>query len=321
MIRRLTLTTTESHRGMRLDDALAGWLPQALGRPLSKTALRRLIMAGAVSVAGRPLRQAGRSLLPGARLEALVRLDLLPGDGPARDVPFALEPKQVLYEDDALIVVDKPPGLPTQPTVDPQRPSLYGIVKRHLAERGGPEPYLGLHQRLDRDTSGVVLFTKDPAANAGLAAQFAGRSVEKTYHALTRRPPRLPPPSWRVSSRLAAVGRGRARVETVRSGGALAETGFALLETHAGGLVVEARPRTGRKHQIRVHLAEAGLPILGDDLYGAPRTSGAPVVPRLMLHAARLALRHPLSGARIAIESPDPPDFAATLRALRAGRR
>jgi RluA family pseudouridine synthase len=209
-------------------------------------------------------------------------------------------------------VVDKPPGLPTQPTVDAARPHLFGAVKRYLEARGRPS-YLGMHQRLDRDTSGVVVFTTDPRANAGLAAQFEQRGLEKTYLALTRRPPRLPPASWRASSPLTA---GRGPRVTSGAGGAAAETAFRRVETLPQALLVEARPRTGRKHQVRVHLADGGLPILGDDVYGTP-TSDPTRVPRLMLHAWRLDFRHPLTAAALALESPLPADFTSALACLR----
>jgi RluA family pseudouridine synthase len=210
--------------------------------------------------------------------------------------------------------VDKPPGLATHATADPSRPHLTGLVTAHLVARGHPAPYLGVHQRLDRDTSGVVLFAKAAAANPGLARAFAGREVEKTYHALTTLPAVPAPSRWRVRGRLAPSG--KRRMVTVESGGQEAETGFHLLESHPGGLLVEAAPRTGRKHQIRVHLAEAGMPILGDEVYGSP----SPQAPRLMLHAFRLGLPHPLTGEPLVIESSHPRDFEDALSRMRRAR-
>jgi len=291
--------------GDRLDAVLGRFLPRAVGQSLSKSTLRRFIVGGAVSVGGRPLRRAGMPVREGLRLEVRLRPDAL-RPRLAGDRPVTIDAGHVLFEDDVLLAVDKPPGLPTQPTVDPARPSLYGLVKTFLERRSGAPPgsaYLGLHQRLDRDTSGVVLFTKAAGVNAAVAALFSGRKVEKAYHALTARPARLPPRTWSVEGSL---------------GGVAARTEFRLLEALPHGLLVEARPVTGRKHQVRVHLAQGGMPILGDALHG--QRASSPLAPRLMLHAARLRLRHPLTGLELAIESPRPADFAEALEALRAVR-
>jgi len=275
------------------------WLTEALGRVPPRSAVRRLIMAGALRVNGRPCRAPGRLVDAGQRLEAAVRGDLRRRAAP----PVVLGPERILYEDAVLIAIDKPPGLPTVATADPARPHLAGLVAALLAARDGEEApaSLGVHQRLDRDTSGVVLFAKDAAANPGLAAQFAARAVEKVYLALTSRPARLPPARWRAE-------------EPVDDAARPAVTDLAVREVLPGGLVVEARPRTGRKHQIRIHLARAGVPILGDPTYGGRAAHRAP---RLMLHASRLALRHPVTGAPVSVTSPLPRDFVAACAALR----
>ena len=258
-------------------------------------------MAGGLRVRGRPLRAPGRRIDGGAALELIVRPELV-----RRDLgPSSLDEAHILYEDDALIAVDKPPGLATVPSADLRRPSLVGLVEgllRSRARGGRSAPRsLGVHQRLDQDTSGVVLFVKDPAANAGLAAQFAAHTVEKTYLALTERPARLPPKAWRRDDMV---------------GDRPAVTDFVVAEVLARGLLVEAHPRTGRKHQVRVHLADAGMPLLGDRRYGGE--SGE--APRVMLHAARLSLRHPLTDAPLSVESPFPVDFRVVLEARRAPR-
>lgn len=301
--------------GRRLDDVVAAWIATRLGRAEPRSAVRRFIMAGAISVGGRPARRPGLLLVQGALLELRVRPEALERERtPPQGSPALL---RILYEDDALLAVDKPAGLPTVPTADPRRPHLVGLVKDLLARRAGgsappeDEPYLGVHQRLDRDTSGIVLFARDRAANKGLAEAFAAHAVLKTYRALTRRRKAAPPRSWTVENRLGPAGRGKGpRIASLPAGGQVAETEFQVLEVFSSGLLVEAHPRTGRKHQIRVHLAEAGLPILGDILYGGSRAGGAS---RVMLHAARLCFVHPLSGHDIVIESPDPEDFRQVL--------
>ena len=263
-------------------------------------------MAGGLRVRGLPLRAPGRLIDAGVPLELIVRPELVRRD----DEPSSLEARRVLYEDDALIAVDKPPQLPTVASADPRRASLVGLVESLLRSRaasGSSPGHLGVHQRLDQDTSGVVLFAKDPAANPDLAAQFGAHAVEKTYLALTARPRRMPPKTWRSET---AVDGPRAAGPSTRA----AVTDFVIRDVFERGLFVEARPRTGRKHQIRIHLAEAGMPILGDRRYGGDTAAA----PRVMLHAARLQLRHPLTGVPVSLESPLPSDFRAVLDGLAA---
>lgn len=252
-------------------------------------------MAGAVRRRGLPLRQPGLPVAPGWVLELVVDPTRL---GPRRpDRAFALSAPDVLYEDGILLAIAKPAGLPSVPTADPSRPSLVQAATAWLAERGQGS-YLAVHQRLDRETSGVVLFARDARANAALASAFAERRVEKTYVALTARGARAPAVLFRVTSPI----EGRAAL-----------TDVAVRRRLRDALLVEARPRSGRKHQVRIHLARVGLPILGDERYGS---RGAPRAARLMLHALRLELRHPISGRRLRIECPPPADFRALISAL-----
>jgi RluA family pseudouridine synthase len=305
-VRRLVRRVSSTDAGSRLADVLARWLPQALGRPVPMARVRAVVSAGAVRVDGAVLRAAGRPVRAGQRVEAIVRPELLRPRAERSDRPFHLTPSALLFRDDVLLAVDKPPGLPTHPTADPSRPSLVEHVERYL--RGtGARAYVAVHQRLDRDTSGVVVFATDPRANEGLARAFERREVEKTYLALTVRPDPAPPRHLRISAPLGAGG-GRARP---------AETEVVIRETLADGLLVEARPLTGRKHQVRVHLAQAGMAILGDAVYG----SAGGRAPRLMLHARRLALPHPSTGEPLVIESPLPADFEAVLARLRSEGR
>ena len=301
--RRIGRTVSADESGLRLDRLVEGWVAAALEGPVSRAAVRRMVMAGAVRVAGRPLRRPGATVPAGVRVEVLADPARLRPDPAERETALRFGPERFLYRDAYLLAVDKPAGLPMHATADAARPNLYDLVKARLRAEGG-EPYLGLHQRLDRDTSGVVLFTLDPEANAPLARAFAtGVGVAKTYHALCARPARRVPEHWRVSGPLGGDG-------------PQADTAFRLLRTLPHALLVEARPSTGRKHQIRIHLAEGGLPILGDGRYGSRDRS----VPRVMLHAHRLDLAHPLTGAPLAVTSPDPPDFRERLVTRPAGR-
>ncbi|OFZ18283.1 MAG: hypothetical protein A2X94_07470 [Bdellovibrionales bacterium GWB1_55_8] len=226
-------------------------------------------------------------------------------------------PDRILYEDDDLIIVNKPAKLPTQPTLDESRDNLFAAVKRFLAQRDKvAQPYVGLHHRLDRDTSGVVLFTKSSRANVGIANAFSSHQAVKVYLALSERAPGRPMPlQWKVQNHLgrAKVSGKKARFTAVHSGGDFAHTDFKLLEEFPGAFLVEARPKTGRTHQIRVHLAEAGYPILGDLHYGAKAGRSK----RIMLHAASLTLPHPIHQTEISIHSPLPEDFQECLQASR----
>lgn len=320
---------TRSEDGQRLDATVAAWLARALGYPLSRAVVRKIIMAGAVRLNGRPVRRPG--LVLGADVKLHARIDaaaLPPFQG--EDAGADREPPAVLYEDDDLIAVAKPAGLVMHATADPHRPDLFTAVRQLLAARparargAGPLPYLGLHHRLDVGTSGVVLFTKRERANHSLAAQFERGEVNKVYHAIACGSRHAPAAAWRIESRLATSGGGRrARMQTVQTGGVHAATGFTVLEEFALALLVEARPETGRKHQVRAHLADAGMPILGDSRYGGPRQAGTCTAARVMLHASRLSLRHPTTGQPLGLTCPYPPDFAALLDCLRqqhAGR-
>jgi RluA family pseudouridine synthase len=294
--------------GRRLDEWTQDWMAQALGRAVSRSEVRRWIMAGAVRMDGAAPRRPAIPLLVGRRVLAALRSEAWQ----KLDPPSArLLAADLLFEDDWVVAVSKPAGIPTHETADPRRPHLVGLLTELLSSRTpagsdrGPVR-LGIHQRLDRDTSGVILFTRNRAADADLARQFAGRETVKTYHALTTRPERLPPRAWSV--RIPISPRPGLTQE--------AETDFRLVEALPGGLLVEARPRTGRKHQIRVHLAEGGLPILGDERHGRATPEG-PQAPRLMLHASRLELRHPATGEPLVIESPWPADFGSVLDRFR----
>jgi 23S rRNA pseudouridine1911/1915/1917 synthase len=308
--------TTGAHATKRVDQVLAEWLPEKLGRPVSKAKIRKLIMAGAVYLNGRPLRIASKTLSPDARIEAYIDLEKLLGDSTSRDKKFELTADCILFEDEDLIVVDKPPGLPAHPTVDQSRDSLFAAVRRFMLKRDrDAEPYLGVHQRLDRDTSGVVLFTKSQRVNAKVSELFASHEIVKTYQAVTIPTNRKLPRQWTINNYLGKIASKskRAKYGAVKADGELAETSFRVIAEYGRGTWIEAIPKTGRTHQIRVHLSEYGLPILGDDLYG---TMHSELAPRLMLHAVQLKFLHPITGREMSIESPPPADFRECLHRI-----
>jgi len=289
-VRRLTLLATPADAGERIDRFIA-----ARGG-ISRGLARRALDAGGVFLDGRRCKVAGRTLHPGQRV--IVNLEeggRAPGEAPA------LGRARLLYADEAIAVVDKPAGVPSQPTLTSDRGTL---PERVAALLGTP---VMLVHRLDRETSGVTVFARTRAAAAALAEAFRTGGPEKTYLALCARAP--DPPAGRIDLPL-GKDPGRPGLRKVDAGGDAAATGYRTLRCGPRAALVEARPETGRTHQIRVHLAHLGAPLLGDARYGGPRRVGEEAVPRVMLHALRLELDHPVTGARLVLEAPVPADLA-----------
>lgn len=205
----------------------------------------------------------------------------------------------IVHADDAIVVVDKPAGVPSQ-AADPERPD--DVVTRLRAHLGGA--YLGVHQRLDRDTSGLLVFARRKESNAALAAQFEGRSVQKTYLACVEGWPRGRDRA--VLRDALAEGRdGAMRIVPPRSRSAKeAVTRVTVAGRSGNRAMLELTLETGRTHQARVQLAHAGAPIAGDSLYGGARA------PRLLLHASGLSFAHPAGGKRVRFASPAPAEMA-----------
>jgi 23S rRNA pseudouridine955/2504/2580 synthase/23S rRNA pseudouridine1911/1915/1917 synthase len=217
----------------------------------------------------------------------------------------------LLHEDAALLAVAKPSGLPSHATPDPFRDHLTAAVARLLSQRDGTAGYLGLVHRLDADTSGLVLFARSEAGMRALSAAFQQRTVQKTYLALALSPTNGSVQAGLVRNHLRDFGKGDRPVRAVRSGGDRAETALDFPVQSERGVLVVAQPKTGRRHQIRVHLADLGLPILGDRLYGDETAA-----PRLMLHAWRLAFPHPDTGLVLHLACLPPADFVARAHQL-----
>lgn len=301
-----TIIVSAAQAGARLDRIVADGLAAA-GHDLGRKAVQRLIVAGAVTVNGRERTHPSAAMEAGYRVVCKLAdtASVAPPAGPP------LTEASIRYEDEWLIIVDKPAGMPTHATIDPARAHLHGelaalLARRNAAVDGAEPPYLAIHHRLDRDTTGLVLFAKDRAVNPALAAAFAEHRVLKQYLAVSRGAQRQP--SWTVRDHLGRISpRNRpAQYGAVQSGGEYAETAFRVHRDLADGrLVIEARPLTGRTHQIRVHLAGVGLPIVGDRLYGG--TPG----PRVLLHAWRLIVPHPVRGGTFTVQCDPPADFPA----------
>ncbi|HLV22793.1 MAG TPA: RluA family pseudouridine synthase [Polyangiaceae bacterium] len=304
----------------RVDKALARRMPET-----SRATLQRYIEEGRVSVDGRGCRPKDR-VAPGAVIE------VEPGPPPASAAePDPSVPFSVLFEDEHLIVVDKPAGVVMHPARGHHGGTLVnGLLARPGFSRAPVDPrdplgFLrpGIVHRLDKDTSGVLVVAKQPAAREGLKAQLSARTVERVYWALTCGTPR----TGTLSTLHARDPRSRLRFTSRTDSGRPAITHVRVLETlvAGGAALVECRLQTGRTHQIRVHLAEqAKAPILADALYGQPCPQPfvrevAEQLGRQALHAGVLGFIHPVTGAPLRFERPLPEDLARALERLRAG--
>jgi 23S rRNA pseudouridine1911/1915/1917 synthase len=296
-VKRLDLRAAEADEGERLDRFIAS------RGGISRGLARRALDAGGVFVEGRRCKVAGRAVHSGQR----VTVNLEEG-GRAAAAAEPLERSRLLYADADLVAVDKPAGVPAQPTLTSDRGTLPELVAALL---GAP---VTLVHRLDRETSGVTVLARTREAAAALSEAFRTGGPRKTYLALCARAPS--PREGRVD---APLGKDPARAGLRRvdpGGGDPAATAYRTLREGAAAALVEARPETGRTHQIRVHLAHLGAPLLGDARYGGPRRVGEVAVPRVMLHALRLELAHPATGATLALEAPVPGDLASVAEAL-----
>lgn len=229
-------------------------------------------------------------------------------------------PLEVLFEDEDLIALNKAPGMVVHPGAGTGADTLVHALLHHckgqLSGIGGVERP-GIVHRLDRDTSGVIVAAKSDRAFKGLAQAFAERTMEKAYTALVRGVPRLL--SGRIEAPIGRHANQRTRM-AVRDDGRSARTDWKLHEAFGEAFAwLDLRIHTGRTHQIRVHCSHVGHALAGDAAYGfRPRSNDAVEFPRIMLHAARLVLDHPVHGTPLVLEAPLPADFEETIGALRA---
>jgi 23S rRNA pseudouridine1911/1915/1917 synthase len=298
-------------RGERLDRAIERQL-SAEGRPTSVREVRNGLKEGTIRVDGR--RRAPGDRAAGA--EAISFAGFVPrAEAEIAPDPSVLARARVLFEDDRLLALDKPPGVATAPLAHGEIGTLLGAAVAHAPEigRAGPPLEGGLLHRLDRETSGVVLFAKDAERRSELRAAFKNGAIEKRYRALVFDPNEVLAAPRVVDTPLIA-GPGPSRMQAARDpdakGALAAKTELRRLATLEGGFAwAEAIARTGRRHQVRVHLALAGAPIVDDPLYG--EGSKAPALGRLGLHAFSLRLPDGRT-----IEAPIPRDLIAALEAL-----
>lgn len=270
------------------DAPLLAWLLDAL-RPTSRTRVKQLLQHRRVSVNGVPTTRFDHPLKPGDRVEI--------GDAaPAADRELRQSGIAVVFEDDAVVVIDKPAGLLTVATEGEKLDTAFARLNDHLRGRRAGRPFV-VH-RLDRDTSGLLLFARSPEVRDRLQANWD--AVEKTYLAVVEE---TPEPAAGVIENFLLEGK-NLRVRAARPGGSAkrAVSRYKVTATHGRYSLVEVGLVTGRKHQIRVHLAGLGCPVVGDTTYGATTDPAG----RLGLHAWRLAFDHPASGRRVELESPLP---------------
>jgi 23S rRNA pseudouridine1911/1915/1917 synthase len=297
-------------RGRRLDQALVDAFPE-----LSRARLQSLIRTGHVLLEGAPAKSSAR-VKGGERVELT-----LPPPTPTRAEAEEL-PLTILFQDRDLLVLDKAPGVVVHPAVGHWRGTLVNALLHHVRDLAGVGGALrpGLVHRLDKDTSGCLVVAKTDAALVALQEAFKTRQVEKTYLALVHG---HPPLEGRIETPYGRHPRHRQRYTGRLRTGKPAVTVYRTRERLQGATLLEVHLLTGRTHQIRVHLAEAGYPLLGDALYGGTRR-GSPALRavqsalgRQALHAWRLAFPHPRTGKRRAFEAPVPADLQATTEALR----
>ena len=294
--------------GWRLDRALADAVPT-----LSRERLKVLIAGGQVSRDGLLARDPAKRAAAGEAFAVAVPLPA-PAHNEAQDIPLV-----VAYEDEHLIVIDKPAGLVVHPAAGNLDGTLVNALLHHcggsLSGIGGvARP--GIVHRIDKDTSGLMVAAKTDRAHEGLARQFAAHSIERRYLAVTRGKPT--PSAGIVDAPLARSARDRKKVAIVE-GGKRAVTHYRTLEPLTGAALVECRLETGRTHQVRVHMASLGHPLVGDPVYGGRMPAAERLgFRRQALHAARLGFVHPVRGNVCAFDSVPPADMQELLAALHA---
>lgn len=306
------LVTAAAHKGQRLDVYLAGNLPG-----LSRSQAQRLIRQGDVTINGRPAR-ASAMLAEGDAVEVQVPPPL-PDTPEPEDIPLS-----ILYDDRDLAVVEKPAGMVVHPAAGHHDGTLVNALLFHLKGLSGigGRSRPGIVHRLDRGTSGVMVIAKHDQAHQHLSKQFHDRTVHKVYTALVWGHPE----PGQVFDR--AIGRDPNDRQKISSRGRRTRSAFTRVDrvdAMNGVSIIDVTIGSGRTHQIRVHLSEAGYPVVGDMLYGGQRRRGGPPalakLDRPFLHASRLSFEHPADGRPMSFESPLPRELRAVVDLLRQGRK
>jgi 23S rRNA pseudouridine1911/1915/1917 synthase len=286
--------------GVRLDKFVGDSCPE-----LSRTHAQQLIAEGYVTVNGL-VAKASLKLHPGDKVDIII-----PPEPASLLMPEAI-PLKILFEDMDLLVVDKPAGMAVHPAPGHPGHTLVNAVLSYLPQLAQDDESLrpGIVHRLDKDTSGLIVVAKNRVAQANLSAQFKSRTVSKNYLVLVRG--RLTPENGVIEATIGRDPHHRQRMAVV-SQGREARTGYQVLKYLGNHSYLEITPETGRTHQIRVHLAAIGFPVMGDTTYGVK----TPYLSRQFLHASRIGFKLPSNNEYIAFESPLPPDLQQALRDIR----
>lgn len=308
----IAIALDAAHAGWRLDRALADALPT-----FSRERLKSLVKSGALARDGAPVRDPSIKVAGGEAFDLLVPLPTAP-DAQAEDIPLS-----ILHEDEHLLVVDKPAGLVVHPAAGNLDGTLVNALLHHCAGRlsgigGVARP--GIVHRIDKDTSGLLVVAKTDVAHEGLARQFAAHSLERRYLCAVNGVPPLA--AGTVDAPLARSDRDRKKIAIQPEGrGKHAVTHWKRLAAGDDAARIECRLETGRTHQIRVHLAHIGHPLVGDPVYGRNNKGVAAVCKHLefrrqALHARTLGFTHPVTKHRLSFESPVPKDMQELFKAL-----
>ena len=285
----------------------------------SRSALARLIEEGRVSLDGRKAEKSSMRVAAGQRVEIEIPPPA-PSGIASQDLPLT-----ILFEDDDLVIIDKPAGVVVHPAAGHSDRTLVNALLFHVRNLSGigGEVRPGIVHRLDKDTSGVMVIAKNDAAHRKLAAEWGTDRVRKEYLAIVYGTPKQQRAT--IDAPIGRDPRNRKRMSVVKSGRS-AVTEYAIEQPLRHASLLRLRLRSGRTHQIRVHLKHLGHPIIGDPLYSGPQWRGIPdkriqkaiaAFPRQALHAARLTIPHPRTGETMTFESPLPEDMRELLAALR----
>lgn len=273
----------------RFDKVVHALLNEKLPDGISKSMTRKLVMIGAVYVQGRRCRIASKQVHAGNDVRVEYHPDKLL---PVHLLYPVVGEAHILYREKGIIVVNKPANLPTVATLDNARDNLVAQLEKLL------NGYIGVHHRLDAPTSGCLLFTTEESSNVFAAKLFQENLIQKKYLAIVKGINPKQEQKWEIKNQLARAKKKKNIYASTEGEGSFAHSRFAVLETKGDFSLIEAEPVTGRTHQLRVHLSEYGLPIVGDRAYGGPGAE------RLMLHAHTLTFRSPATDKEVQIVAP-----------------